>query len=259
MRNPIRILVESRSVEIVHLEPVSRVEDGLHAVFLFHDVKPCLHGFPELRPRQAARLFHVQHGRQVARLQMHLFQEEKGLPPRVDVGKEEVVSAPDEVVLLGFVKVQVEVFVQQSLPFGGFDEHETDGRRVQAGVAQQLPVDVFLIVRHVDAMHVEAFRIHGIAINGLPAPRRRVDEEMIKESNVGHRQQHSARPDGPRRPPPEEQPLVGRLFPLAACFLPPWRARRRIAPFFARPPSRDAGFLFLMTCGVCAHITNRPY
>jgi len=110
---PVGIVVEALVAEILLLKIVIGIKNGLHMIAVFHDVKPC--------EDVALEVFHgaliglvldVEHGGQVAFLQVDLLQEVVGLVACRRVVAPEVVGPTHEAVLASLVEIAVEVFVE---------------------------------------------------------------------------------------------------------------------------------------------------
>ena len=162
--NPVGVEVEHGVVHILLAEAVIGVEDGPHAVVLLHACQPFEDALPEVLGADALRPdFHVEHGWQVARLQLHIADEVLGLLLRRRRGAIEMIGATHDAVFPRPFKVLPELRIHDVAALGGLDEGEDDGVAVDGGaVAQQLPVDAALMVAHVDAVHGVALRSIGI-------------------------------------------------------------------------------------------------
>ena len=156
--NPVGELVEKRVVEILQLELVVGVDDGLHAVVALHHEQPGEHVAAEVvAALLLGLLLHVEHGRQVAPLQLHLADERLRLVDGWRLGTVEVVGATGEAVLAGSVEVVLKVFVHLVGTLRGLNHDEAYGAGVDDAIAAQpFPVYVALVVADVDAVYVVA-------------------------------------------------------------------------------------------------------
>ena len=85
MSYPQGIAVELRSIQIIDLELITRVDDGSHAIFLFYKLQPLQHILLKLLQRFIATFLDVENRRQVTIEQMHLLQIELSLCLRVTI------------------------------------------------------------------------------------------------------------------------------------------------------------------------------
>ena len=100
-------IVGEAAPHISEIDGASCVYDRLYAIKLFNDDKPLTNSLLQLANRQIARLLDIKHGRQVARLEMHLVQEEPRLAFGTAIGREEMVHATHEIVLAGLIEILV--------------------------------------------------------------------------------------------------------------------------------------------------------
>lgn len=184
MGYPEGIFVENGVVEVIDTELVAGIEDGLDAVFRLHHIEPFLDGLLQLFLGETAYLFNIQDGWQVALFEMYLMQIETGLPFRVLIGDEEMISTSDKVIFTCVEEVIVEVLVEQRDALGGLDDNESDGVVVQVGIAHQRPIDLLLIVADVYTSYIIAVGIGGFLENGSPTKTERIDEQIIEQKNV---------------------------------------------------------------------------
>jgi hypothetical protein len=76
MGYPIRILVEDGIVEIVQLKLIIGIENGLHAIMVFHRLKPRQHATLKLvSVLVAGLLLDVKYGGQIAGFELHSINE----------------------------------------------------------------------------------------------------------------------------------------------------------------------------------------
>ena len=76
MGYPVRILVEDRVVEILQLELIIGVDDGLHLIVLLDNVEPSQHRSLELGIGLVLGLMlDIKHWGQIAVLKLHLTEE----------------------------------------------------------------------------------------------------------------------------------------------------------------------------------------
>ena len=93
MSNPIGIVVEEGIAKIFQFEFVSGVYDRLYAIKLFNDDKPLTNTLLQFAHRQIARLLDIKHGRKIACLEVHLFEEELRLADGINIRGEEMVGS----------------------------------------------------------------------------------------------------------------------------------------------------------------------
>ena len=198
---PVGVLVEHLVVEIVGLELVIGIDDGLHAVVLLYDVKPFEDALLELFVGLLLGLvLYVEHRGQVAVLQFDLLDEVAGLLFGWGVDAVEVVGSARESVLAGLVEVLVEVLVDFRGSLGGLNHDEADGAVLDGAlVLQRVPVYRALVVGDVDAVDFVALGIADVAIEGTPTKAVGRHEEVIEEPEVDACYGQPAQPPRPRR------------------------------------------------------------
>ena len=127
---------------------------------------------------------HVEHGGQVTRIERSCADEEIGLAAGIGAGNEIVIGTANEAVPTGCIEVAGKRFIAMVAALGGFHEDETEGKLSGPLSSQQRPVDVALVMRDVDAMHVitarQADAVAFQAVTGFPAVGIWADEEPIE-------------------------------------------------------------------------------
>ena len=96
-----------------------------------------------------------------------------------------MVRSAHNVVLLGIVKVLVEVLIPDVGAFGSLDEYKGDGCALYLCIAQLVPIDVSLIVGDVQTTHFPV-RVGDVSVKGFPSKRVGTHESLIEESDVGN-------------------------------------------------------------------------
>ena len=182
--DPIGIIVKLRGAEILLFETVASVENRLDAIVLLDDGKPLPDSALQLCYRKFSSFLHIEHGRQVASLEVHLLKEKLGLLPGINVRREKMVSAAQYIVLPGLIEILVEILIDNAHAFRSLYEDEADGLVVNRGVAQTFPVDMVLIVADVKAMNIITLRVVGLTIDSLPTERKRTDEKVIEYKKI---------------------------------------------------------------------------
>ena len=130
-------------------------------------------------------VLHIEHGWQVAILQVYGLDEVIGLLLGGAVNTVEVIGSTGKPILAGLEEVVAEVAVGLGGSLGGLDHHKAYGAMVYLAVVLQLfPVDTPLMVRDVDAMNLVALGIAHVAIQRAPAESERTYKEIIEEVEI---------------------------------------------------------------------------
>ena len=160
MGYPVGIDVEHRVVHILLAEGVVGVENGLHLVVLLHSDEPLEDALPESLDADIGRLhLHIEYGREVALLQLHMPHKVLGLQLGGGRGAIEMIGTTHDAKATGSGKVALELTVDNIAALGGLDEDERERHTVDVGlVAQQLPVDSALMMADIDSVHGETLR-----------------------------------------------------------------------------------------------------
>ena len=198
---PIGVGVELRGAEVTLLELVVGIDDGLDAVVPFYNVEPLLHALLEVGIALPLGLvLYVEHGGQVALLELDVADEEARLVGSLRMDAVEVVGSARETVLTGLMEVVGKPLVDTRGSLGGLDHDEADGPMVyHAVVLQLLPVDFALMMADVDAVYLVALGIVHVAIERSPAKAEGANEDVIEKEDVdGHNAStaHPPRPTG---------------------------------------------------------------
>ena len=128
----------------------------------------------------------VEHRGKVTLLERNLRDEEVGLMDGVGVRVIEVVCSTDEPYLACPTVVVGIPMVLVVASLGGFHEDEAYGELLLLGSLDGLPINLTLVVRHVDAMHLIVYgKTHAIpleAIAGFPTIAVGTNEEIIENA-----------------------------------------------------------------------------
>lgn len=198
---PVGVLVEDGVVQVAQLELIIGVDDGLYVVVFLNDVEPLQDRRLELSVCLVLRLvLHIEYGRQVAVLKLHLTEEVLSLTLGRRMHAIEMVGTTSETILAGLVEVLSEVLVGLGGAFGGLNHDKTDRTTIDLTfVLQFFPIDMPLVVGDVDTVNLVAFRIADIAVERTPAEAERTDKDVIEEADVERDDSSSAEPIGPIR------------------------------------------------------------
>ena len=91
-----------------------------------------------------------------------------------------VVSPPDKAMLARIIKVVVEIVIQFVGALCRLDHDKPERAPSNHTIAQQLPMDVTLIMRDVDAMYLITCGVVGIAIKCAPPEPGRTYKKLIE-------------------------------------------------------------------------------
>ena len=183
----------------MHLKFIIGIDDGLDAIVFLDDAQPLQHALLELLGRLLLGLvLHVEHGRQVAFLELHLADEEVGLVASGGMDAIEMIGAACKSMLAGLMEVVAEVLVDTTGTLGSLDHDKPDGALVDESlVAQLVPVDVALVMADVNAVNLVARRIADVAVQGTPTETEGADEDVVEEINVKRQNGTTAYPHRP--------------------------------------------------------------
>ena len=198
---PVGILVENGVVQVARLKFIIGVDDGLDVVVLLDNVQPLQHRRLELVIGLVLGfVLHVEHGWQVAVLQLHLTEEVLCLTVGRRVNAVEMVGTTGEPILTGLVEILTEILVGLRRAFGGLDHHETDGTAVNhTFVLQFVPIDMSLVVGDVNTVNLIPIRIADVTIERTPAETEGTDENIIEKPDVDSHDSSSTKPICPTR------------------------------------------------------------
>jgi len=220
--NPVGIAVEVRGVQVGGLEFVGGIEDGRDAIVALHDLHPVVYFRTKFLWGEVADVLHVEHRGKVLVLQLYDFAKEKSLTASRCLCAEEMVGTPHDVVFTGVIEILVKVLVDDVGALGGLDEDEAEGNALELRPTKLPPVDVLLIVAHVDATDFPVGIGHG-AVEGFPTKRIGRDEGLVEENNVDEDDQTEQSPKQKRRKAAKRIPAVPapfrRSFPDGMSFL----------------------------------------
>ena len=143
-------------------------------------------------------VLHIQHGWQVAILQLHVLDEELGLILGWRVDTVEVIGTTGETILAGLVEIFDEILVNLRRTFRSLNHNEAHGKLVYGSlVLQRLPVYLSLVVADINAVYFVALGVADVAIERTEAKAERTDEEEIEEIDVDSQHSSSAHPPCP--------------------------------------------------------------
>ena len=195
--NPEGIAIELRRAEISLLELQSGVDDGGRAEASFHEVEPLEGFFSQRFGRLVADFLNVEHGGEVALLELDVVHEIARLPVARDVGREIVIGSTDEAVLSRFPEVALKISIQMAFSLGGFDEDKFHAGIVgNGGGGHLVPIDGALVVAHIDAVDAVVVRQFCLAEDGAPTIAVGSYEKVVEEQGVDQDDGQSTDPKG---------------------------------------------------------------
>ena len=195
--NPEGIAIELRRAEISLLELQSGVDDGGRAEASFHEVEPLEGFFSQRFGRLVADFLNVEHGGEVALLELDVVHEIACLPVARDVGREIVIGSTDEAVLSRFPEVALKISIQMAFSLGGFDEDKFHAGIVgNGGGGYLVPIDGALVVAHIDAVDAVVVRQFRLAEDGAPTIAVGSYEKVVEEQGVDQDDGQSTDPKG---------------------------------------------------------------
>jgi hypothetical protein len=185
---PIRILVEDVIVEILHLEFVIGVDNGLHPVVVLHHIKPCLYTLAEILDTLVLGLMlHIKHRRQVTVFQFDIFDEELCLCLGAGARAIEMIGTTRKSILTGIVEIIAEVLINLVGALRSLNHNEAYGTAVDKPLFTELrPVYIALVMTDVYAVNLVALRITHVAIKSTPSEAKRTYEDEIEEIDIEH-------------------------------------------------------------------------
>ena len=194
---PEGIAIELRGAEISLLELQSGVDDGGRAEASFHEVEPLEGFFSQCLGRLVADFLNVEHGGEVALLELDVVHEIARLSVARDVGREIVIGSTDEAVLSRFPEVALKFSIQMAFSLGGFDENKFHAGIVGYGGGGHLvPIDGALVVAHIDAVDAVVARQFCLAEDGAPTIAVGGNEKVVEEQGVDQDDGQSTDPKG---------------------------------------------------------------
>ena len=195
--NPEGIAIELGSAEISLLELQSGVDDGGCAEASFHEVEPLEGFFSQRFGRLVADFLNVEHGGEVALLELDVVHEIARLSVARDVGREIVIGSTDEAVLSRFPEVALKISIQMAFSLGGFDEDKFHAGIVgNGGGGYLVPIDGALVVAHIDAVDAVVVRQFRLAEDGAPTIAVGGYEKVVEEQGVDQDDGQSTDPKG---------------------------------------------------------------
>ena len=198
MGYPIGIAVEATVAEVLEFEFVVGVDDGLDMVAVFYNVKPGEDVALKILYRALLGLvLYIEHGGQVAFLQMYLLKEIIGLVAGRRFVAPEVVGTTDKSVFASLIEVVVKVFVHTAGPLCSLDHDEAEGLSLDGGILELSPVDITLIMADVDAVNHVSLGELLVAVEGAPAEAGRTNEEIVEGPDVEDDDQDTSYPPCP--------------------------------------------------------------
>ena len=197
MGYPEGIAIELRRAEISLLELQSGVDDGGRAEASFHEVEPLEGFFSQRFGRLVADFLNVEHGGEVALLELDVVHEIARLPVARDVGREIVIGSTNEAVLSRFPEVALKISIQMAFSLGGFDEDKFHAGIVgNGGGGHLVPIDGALVVAHIDAVDAVVVRQFRLAEDGAPTIAVGSYEKVVEEQGVDQDDGQSTDPKG---------------------------------------------------------------
>ena len=185
-------------------------------VFVLHGMEPCQHVTLEILHRAVLCLMlHIEYRRQVAWFKMHIGEKELRLLLGRRLYAEEVISTADEAMLTRLEEILVEILVHNVRPLGSLDKHEAHRASVDVRRAEQRPVNLTLIMRHVYAVYLVPVRIVGVTVQRLPAERCRRHEEVPEGPCIDGDKQKATQPPYPLRMAAESLDFILSCFFLS--------------------------------------------
>ena len=197
--NPVWVLVEHFVGQVLHLEFIIGIEDGLHLIVLLHNVEPLEHTLLEILVRLVLRLvLNVEHRRQVASLQMNIRNEESRLLLGTRALAVEMIGTTCEAIFKGLLKIVLKLGVHPVSSLCSLNHHEAHRAVVyHALIAQQFPVYFTLIMGNVNAVNLIAVWIGHVAIERTPTEPIGRDKEIVEEPHIDSHHANAAHPVGP--------------------------------------------------------------
>ena len=167
-------------------------------VAVFYNVKPGEDVALEILYRALLGLvLYIEHGGQVAFLQMYLLKEIIGLVAGRRFVTPKVVGTTDKSVFASLIEVVVKVFIHTAGPFGGLDHDEAEGLSLDGGILELSPVDITLIMADVDAVNHVSLGELLVAVEGAPAEAGGTNEEIVEGPDVEDDDQDASYPPCP--------------------------------------------------------------
>ena len=164
-RLPEGIVLEAVAHKALLHEVMIGIDDRDAVVVVTDQLEPALDLVAELSRREVAASLYVEHGRQVALVQMGMLDEIGGLVLGAAARYEIVVSAEEQPVTPCLKTIEVVVGVLPGAALCALGEGKTDGLAVQGRTAHFAPVHLALMMRHVDAVYlVVAGRVVALTV-----------------------------------------------------------------------------------------------
>ena len=109
MSNPVRIVVEDGSVEILLLEFIICIDYRLYMIPVFHDMKPCENVLLEILHALVFRLvLNIEHWREISRLERYVVEKEISLLTSRRVVAPKMISSSDIAIFQSLFEVILE-------------------------------------------------------------------------------------------------------------------------------------------------------
>lgn len=166
--NPERIAVELGSREEATFELQTGIDDRRHTIAVFYLFEPYKSFFAKLLRGEIAAFLDVKYGRHIACIEVHLMKVMLGLLHSRNGGREKMVSAAYKSIFAGVEEVVVEIFIEETLSLGGFDDDKRHGFFVDFGIGNLLPIDFALVMADVNTMDAVALRIDNVSVESAP-------------------------------------------------------------------------------------------